>query len=150
MPPIALKSRRNWRRLFFAFVLVGVAVFGLTAGYRAVKKDLSGYHDTLYLGDYSWSCYEIGTALRLSRAGFFGGKPRHFVIVVRNAKGQVLETLYDGPGGYPDAPKRPSFIVVAGDRVTYHVEIDGHKDFSVPLLSRKDCGGGKKEGGPGP
>lgn len=117
MWPRVLKYWRNLACLLALTTIVG----GVTTAYFVVRRELSGHTDVLFEGDYSRSGYEIGTALRVDRSGMFGGKVRYYVIVVRDSSGQTIDTLYEWPGAYPDAPDCLTFVAITRNSLTYDI-----------------------------
>jgi hypothetical protein len=108
-------------------ILAAVLVVGVVQLWHYAHS----FSDQEFIADYATSDWEVGTALRLPKLGVLSEKGRYFVIAVYRKDGQLLKTLYEGPGGYPDPPERPSFLFADGRSASYDIPEVGHRMFDI-------------------
>ena len=115
---------------FLATLFLGACLVIVLIVIWQLEADLTSFVDQDFVADYSLNNCRVGTALRLPRTGILG-KARYYVIIVRDNDGHLLETLYEGAGGYPDPPEKPSFLKGEDVQVTYDIPEVGHETFVI-------------------
>jgi hypothetical protein len=126
---VGMRAKLRYRVATLA-VAAGVCVALLSVVVLRVNTYFNTSVDQDFVADYSFDNCKIGVALRLPRAGILG-KGRYYVIIVVDNEGRLVETLYEGPGAYPDAPEKPVFVRADGARVTYDTPEAGRRTFVV-------------------
>jgi len=126
---VRMRTKLRYRVAMLA-IAAGVCVALLCVVVLRVNTYLNTSVDQDFVPDYSFDECEIGVALRLPKAGILG-KGRYYVIVVLDHQGRPVETLYEGPGAYPDPPEKPVFVRADGARVTYDTPDAGRRTFVV-------------------
>lgn len=117
-------------RIATLVIAMGVCVALLCLVVLRVNTYFNTFVDQDFVADYSFDECEIGVALRLPKAGILG-KGRYYVIIVLDKEGRMAETLFEGPGAYPDPPEKPLFVWAEGARVTYDTPDAGRMTFVI-------------------
>jgi hypothetical protein len=104
-----------------------------------MRQNSGAFVDQDFSLDHTVRDREIGVALRLPNSGLLG-KGRYYVIVARDRRGQLLETFYEGPGGYPDVPPRPLFV--GADSVTARMKSQGRGEWALGSIVAATFGAG--------
>lgn len=126
----ARRVMRKWCGVWaIAMFIAAVGVAGFIAK-RQWAIDVMSFTDHDFVRDCRVGRRNIGTALRLPKAGLLG-RGRYYVVVVRDDCDRLLETIYEGPGGYPDPPRKPNFVSVKGAQVIYDIPEVGYRTLSV-------------------
>ncbi len=116
-------------------IAMGVCVALLSVLVSRVNTYFNTFVDLDFVADYSFDECEIGVALRLPKAGILG-KGRYYVINVLDKQRRLVETLFEGPGAYPDPPEKPLFVRAEGARVTYDTPNAGRMTFVIGRANR--------------
>lgn len=129
-----------WSRVRIALLLLAfiVAFWAVPVGFFTLMLlNLgSSWEDRDFKADHVVGDHEVGTALRLPEEGIFG-KARFYVIVVRDKQGRLIDTLYEGPGAYPEVPKRPTFVAASDMQITYQIPDEGERVWEFPALGER-------------
>jgi hypothetical protein len=127
--------------LFWTRVRIALMLLAFIAAFWAIPFTMSllmlvgndSFDDVDFQADHVAGDLEVGTSLRLPERGILGGA-RYCVIVVRDRQGRLIDTLYQGPSAYPEAPRRPSFVAASDKQVTYQIPEEGERDFQLPTF----------------